>query len=279
MTTHANQTGSADEFSRPADSGNSGWAMPVITLLGAILAIVTAFIGSGALGGTPIAEAAGGALSTDATPIAPAGTAFSIWSVIYLGLAAYSLWQLTPTARRSERQRALRPWALVSMLLNAAWIWTVQWDLLAVSVAVIVVLLAVLVRILYILGRPRSGGWTEMLLTDGSFGLYFGWVLVAAFANLYAWLASAGVDVFLEIPVAVAGIIVAGTVAAVAALLDGGRIAPALATAWGLVWVAVARSSGEFESPVLVWCAAIAAGVVLVAAVIMRLRTSSAAPR
>ncbi|MBB1024382.1 tryptophan-rich sensory protein, partial [Dietzia sp. DQ12-76] len=86
--------------------------MPVVTLLGVAAAIVAAFVGSGALGGTPVADAAGGALSADATPVAPAGSAFSIWSVIYLGLIVYALWQLSPTARRSARQRALRPWAL-----------------------------------------------------------------------------------------------------------------------------------------------------------------------
>src|SRR5690606_8153684 len=100
----------------------TGWALPVITLLGTAAAIVVAFIGSGALGGTPIAEAAGGVLSADATPVAPAGSAFSIWSVIYLGLAAYAILQLTATARRSARQAALRPWALASVLLNAAWV-------------------------------------------------------------------------------------------------------------------------------------------------------------
>src|SRR5699024_9254852 len=75
----------------PADAGSPGelgaptaWALPIITLLGAAAALVAAFIGSGALGGTPIAEAAGGVLSADATPVAPAGSAFSIWSVIYL---------------------------------------------------------------------------------------------------------------------------------------------------------------------------------------------------
>ena len=95
-----------------------GWALPIITVLGVAAAIVAAFIGSGALGGTSISEAAGGALSADATPIAPAGAAFSIWSVIYLGLAGYALWQLTPGARRSPRQHAVRPWALASALLK-----------------------------------------------------------------------------------------------------------------------------------------------------------------
>src|SRR5699024_2022467 len=177
---------------------------------GVAAAIVAAFVGSGALGGTPINEAAGGALSADATPVAPAGSAFGIWSVIYLGLAAYALWQLSPTARRSTCQRLLRPWALLSALLNAAWIWSVQLDLLVVSVAVIMVLLAVLVRIVMILGAPRASGWLETLLTDGTFGLYLGWVTVAFLANVYAWLADAGAALVTEIPLGLVGVLRAG---------------------------------------------------------------------
>ena len=84
-----------DSNHTPARTNN--WVLPVITLIGTAIAIFTAFLGSGALGGTPISEAAGGALSADATPLAPGGTAFSIWSVIYLGLIGYTLWQLSGT--------------------------------------------------------------------------------------------------------------------------------------------------------------------------------------
>lgn len=64
-----------------------------------------------------------------------------------------------------------------------------------------------------------------------------------------------------EIPAGVAGIVVATVVAA-----------PALATAWGLAWIAVGRTEGQFESPALVWAAGIAAAVVLLAPLLRRLR-------
>ncbi|KAA0918517.1 tryptophan-rich sensory protein [Dietzia sp. ANT_WB102] len=258
-----------------SDTSPTGWALPVVTVLGVTVAIVAAFIGSGALGGTPINEAAGGALSADATPVAPAGSAFGIWSVIYLGLAAYAVWQLAPVARRSARQAALRPWALASALLNGAWIWTVQLDLLLVSVLVIVLLLAVLIRIMFILGAPRSGGWLEVVVTDVTFGLYLGWVSVAFLANAYAWLADAGVDVVTEVPFGIVGIIVAAAVGVASAFISGGRIPPALATAWCLAWVAYGRTEGAHESRSLVLAAAIASVVVVVTAVGFRLALRS----
>ena len=277
---HAGLPGGPADDGGPGELGApTGWALPIITVLGAAAAIVAAFIGSGALGGTPIAEAAGGVLSADATPVAPAGSAFSIWSVIYLGLAAYAIWQPTPVARRSARQAALRPWALASVLLNAAWVWSVQLELILGSVIVIVLLLAVLIRIMFILGAPRIGGVIETVLTDGTFGLYLGWVSVAFFANTYAWLASAGVDVVTEVPFGIVGIIVAAAVGVATALISGGRIPPALATAWGLAWVAYGRTEGAHESAALVWTAAIASVVVVVVALARRLTVGKRQPR
>ena len=272
------QDGRADH-TRPADTTDVGWAMPILTVIVTAFAVFTAFLGSGAIGGTPIAEAAGGALSADATPLAPAGSAFSIWSVIYAGLAGYAIWQLFPAARRSPRQKHLRPWAIASVVLNSIWIWTVQVDQVWASVLAITLLLGVLIRIMYILGEPRTGGWPDLIFTEASFGLYFGWVLVATFANVYAYLSAEGIETFTTIPVGVGGIVLAGLIGVIAAIIDGGRIAPALATAWGLAWIAVARTTGSYESQMLVITAAAASAVVLLTAVIAwSLRRSASTP-
>ncbi|ANR61398.1 tryptophan-rich sensory protein [Corynebacterium glutamicum] len=271
-TTHQDATLNHHVGTSPAATQNehtdAGWAMPILTVIVTAAAIFTAFLGSGAIGGTPIAEAAGGALSADATPLAPASSAFSIWSVIYAGLAGYAIWQLFPAARRSPRQKHLRPWAIASVILNSVWIWTVQFDQVWASVLVITVLLVVLIRIMYILGEPRTGGWPDLILTEGTFGLYFGWVLVATFANLFAYFSAEGLNAFTTLPVGVGGIVLAGLIGVVAAIIDGGRIAPALATSWGLAWIAVARTEGSYESQALVITAAAASAVVLLTAII-----------
>ncbi len=58
-----------------------------------VVCLVGSMIGVGVFGGTPIAEAAGGVLASDSTHLAPASGAFSIWTLIYVGLGAYTLWQ------------------------------------------------------------------------------------------------------------------------------------------------------------------------------------------
>jgi len=246
--------------------------MPIVTAVSVAAAIILSFIGSGALGGTPINAAADGALSTDATPFAPAGPAFSIWSLIYLGLVAYAIYQLLPAQRASTRHAALRPWASLSALLNAAWIGVVQAGSVLASEIVIIVLLVVLVRLIMLLPTSISTRPTDKLVTDGTFGLYLGWVFVATIANTAALLGTTGVTKFSGWQLISAVIlVVVGVVGVGLARATGGRIAPALTITWGLGWIAVARTSGEFASPILIWAAALAGAVVLVATIVIRL--------
>lgn len=246
--------------------------MPIVTIVAVIAAIVLSFIGSGALGGTPVSEAAGGALSADATPFAPDGPAFSIWSVIYVGLLAYGVYQLLPAQRASVRHAELRPWAALSAVLNAAWIGVVQADSVWGSVVVIVVLLAVLVRIIMILRKTHYTTRTDALFTDGTFGLYLGWVSVATTANIAALIATTGLDTFTGWEWAAVGVLAVVVIIGLGlAVYTRGRIAPALSISWGLSWVAVARTSGDFESSILVWAAAIAAGLVLLGTIVLRI--------
>lgn len=268
-TTHRAGPERADA-SRGADVG---LGVPLLVLASGIVATAGAFLGSGVLGGTPIAEAAGGWLNEDSTPLAPASAAFRIWSVIYTGLLVYSVWQLLPAQRRSRRQGALRPWAVAAMLLNAVWIWTVQLGWLNASLLVIVVLLAVLGRILALLVAHRPEGWADRLITDGTFGLYLGWVTIATVANTSAVLGAAGFTGFgWPVPVLSSLVLAVAALIGVATAWAGrGRIAPALALSWGLAWIAVGRTDGGLESAGTAVAAGIAAAVVLVSAVVLRL--------
>ena len=240
-----------------------------------VVATVVAFLGSGAFGGTPIAEAAGGALSATATPVAPGSPAFSIWSVIYTGLLAYAVWQVLPAKREDPRQRRMGWLAAGSMLLNAAWILVVQAGVLWLSVVVIVALLVVLVMILRICVAVPRRSLLEALVVDGTFGLYLGWVTIATIANTAAALSASDVGP-LGLGERLWSVILLMTAAMIGlafALQTGGRIAFALALAWGLAWVAIARVTGEPRYPSVATAAAAAAVATLGSAVVVRVRT------
>lgn len=249
----------------------------VVVAASAVIAVIGAFIGSGAAGGTPIQEASGGALSATATPIAPDGPAFAIWSVIYLGLVAYAVWQFLPRQSSAERHRRLGYWVAASLLLNAAWILSVQFDLLILSLPIIAALLVVLARAFVLCVTTTPSGIADTVITDGTIGLYLGWVTIATAANATALLVALGFTGFgLDVDGwAVAVIAVAGIIGIAVALASHGRIAPALSLAWGLSWVAVGRLGGELISVPAGVAAIAAAALVLLVTTIARLRAGA----
>jgi hypothetical protein len=246
----------------------------ITVLISAILALIGSFIGSGAAGGNAIQTASGGALAADATPIAPDGPAFSIWSVIYAGLVLYAIWQLLPKQAADPRQRRLGYPIAASMLLNAAWILSVQFDLLPLSVPVIVLLLAVLAWIFVILLRTRPRSIVETVLLDGTMGLYLGWVCVATAANIAAVLTDAGFDGF-GLAADTWGVLVvavAGLICVLLAVVGRGRLTPTIALCWGLAWVAVARLTGTLLSTPTAIAAIVSVVVVVAVTVAFRIR-------
>ena len=152
MATSTPSTSSPSEPAGTAGRGSQGYsgrdlARQLTVTVSYVLCIIGSVIGVGVFGGTRIAEAAGGALSADATYLAPASPAFSIWSVIYTGLGAYTIYQWLPSQRASDRQRRLGWLVAASLILNAAWILSVQAGSVPLSVVVIAALLVVLAMI------------------------------------------------------------------------------------------------------------------------------------
>jgi hypothetical protein len=247
-------------------------ARQLTVAISAVLAVIGSFIGSGAAGGTPIQEAAGGALAADATLIAPGSGAFSIWTLIYAGLLAYAVWQFLPAQGTDARHRRLGYPIAASLLLNAAWILSIQFDLLWLSVPIIAALLVVLILAFRICLALPPKNLVDTIVTDGTVGLYLGWVCVATAANLTAALVATGFDGWGIDPEAwaIAVIAVAGLVGVALAIWDRGRIAPTLSLAWGLAWVAIARLTDAPASTATGIAAIVAVAAVIVATVASR---------
>jgi hypothetical protein len=244
-------------------------ARQVSVTLAEIFCVVGTLYGVGVLG-TPVQDSAGGALAADATRLAPAGPAFSIWSVIYAGLAAYTVFQWWPGQSTRAVHRRIGWLAAASMVLNAGWLLVTQQGWIWGSVAVILALAVVLGLLLSLLGQgPRPAGVADTVVLDGTFGLYLGWVAVATCANVTAALVSSGVE-----PAAWVSDLAALLVLAVVALLGvvfarqlDGRYAVAAAMSWGLAWIAVGRVVDEPASAVTAVAAVVTALVVLGATV------------
>ncbi|HLR96724.1 MAG TPA: tryptophan-rich sensory protein [Jiangellaceae bacterium] len=148
----------------PTSRGRDGLRQVVLTC--SLLAVAGSAIGPGAFGGTPSADASGGALAADSTYVAPASGAFSIWSVIHAGLIALAIWQVLPAQRRDGRQRRVGWQVAASMLLNAAWVLTIQADGLGWSVPIILVLLLALVIAFVRLVHTSPRSRVEVVVVD-----------------------------------------------------------------------------------------------------------------
>ncbi|KQX08254.1 MULTISPECIES: tryptophan-rich sensory protein [unclassified Leifsonia] len=265
-------------------TGNSAtggdYARMITVAVSAVIAVVGSFIGSGAAGGTPIQDAAGGALAADATVVAPGSGAFSIWSVIYAGLLAYAIWQFFPGQRTAERHRRLGYWIAASLILNAAWILSIQFDQLWLSIPIIILLLVVLIRSFLLARQFRGDGVIDAIITDGTIGLYLGWVTIATVANITAGLVAIGFDGFGLDPdiwgvivIAVAGLIGVGL-----AVRGGGRLAPSATLCWGIGWVAIARLTGDLLSTPTAIAAIVAVVAIVIVTIVVRLRATTEDP-
>jgi hypothetical protein len=249
-----------------AESRPSDLLRQIVVISAVSFMLVAASLGTGLLGGTPIQDVQDGALDSDASYLAPAGPAFSIWSVIYVGLIAYTVWQALPGQRANPRQRALGWLVAVTAVLNGLWLVAAQFWTLPLTVLVIALLLTAL-GITYrtaVVTRTPGDGALDSVLLDGVTGLHLGWVSLATVANTAAWLTQTVPQQWGEYAAGfgIAVLVVVGIIGLAVAWAGEWRVTPGLAIGWGAAWLGVGRMTGEPEN------AAIGATAIVVAAVV-----------
>jgi hypothetical protein len=118
------------------------------------------------------------------TIMTPAGYAFSIWSLIYIGLLAFSVYQILPA--NILKFRAIRTFYVVSCALNCAWIYFWHREAIAICLLIIIGLLSVL--ILIVARTKETDSARDALFTSAPFGIYAGWVTAATLVNFTIFL-------------------------------------------------------------------------------------------
>lgn len=270
-------------MSATPSAGGNDIARQIAVIAAFVFMIVGDAVGLGAFGGTPIQEAQGGSFSPDASYLTPATQAFGIWTPIYLGLAVYTVWQALPGQRTRSRQRSVGWLIALTMVLNGLWLVTVQFLSVWATVVCILLLLVALVftYLRAVHTRHREDGWFDGLVVDAVTGLHLGWVTLAAVANIAAALTASVPDEWAG-AASTAGVIVlivVGFIALGVSAAGRWRVAPALAISWGLVWLAVARLTGELANVPIGATAIVVAAIVLLLPVlvaVLRERAASA---
>jgi benzodiazapine receptor len=174
----------------------------------------------------------------------PAGYVFAIWGVIYLGLIAFAVYQALPSQAANPRVQRIGWLFALSCLANCLWLVCWHYGLLALSVLVMLSLLALL--ILMYLGVET--GITRASVGDTwcvrvPFSIYLGWITVATVANVTDLLWSLGWGGFGIDPQtwAVIMLIVGFAIAATVAVTRG-DVAYMLVIVWAFAGIGVKQA-------------------------------------
>lgn len=153
--------------------------------------IVNGLAGSGAAFGDSV-----GSVSADLDNLfTPAGYAFSIWGLIYLGLAVFLVFQWYALVKQKNLDvlDATGNLFLIANTANISWILLWISERPGLALLVMLVLLATLVALMFAL---RLETWDAPFSIIGlvwwPWTIYLGWIVVATAANVSAWLTSLG---------------------------------------------------------------------------------------
>ncbi|KUH66234.1 hypothetical protein AU184_00050 [Mycolicibacterium novocastrense] len=208
----------------------------------------------------------------------PAGYVFSIWSVIYLGLIAYTVYLGLALAQRradSGAARAIAPWYVLTAAANCCWLFAWHHNQFPLSMLVMVVLLVALIVIYRLQASRPPTSTLERWTVHIPFRVYLGWISVATIANATITLDDAGWSGFgLSEPTW--GVIMVAVAAALGLVMNLRHrdIAYGLVIVWAVIGIAVRLSDTTSVLIASLAGAAVVGISVLISAQRLRSRTA-----
>ncbi len=206
----------------------------------------------------------------------PAGYAFSIWGLIYLGLGVFVVFQAI-SVRGEKLVSKIGWWFVISCSLNVSWIFAWLYHYIDTSVIIMSLLLLSLLIIVF---RTRMELDDEPLPVIAffwwPFSFYSGWITVALIANFAAYFTSIDWNGFgiSEVTWTLIMIIIAAVINLFVTWTRNMREF-ALVGAWGLVAVGVANQG---DQPFIYYTAIVAAAILLISSGIHGYRNREYAP-
>jgi len=187
----------------------------------------------------------------------PASFTFAIWGLIYLLLAGYVLHQLGlfQSANKKDLFDRVGLYFSVSSIANALWIFSWHYQLIALSMLLMIVILVCLILINQEITK-KDLVLKEKFFIRLPFSIYFGWITVATIANATTLLVSLGWDGFgISGQVWTVIIIVTGLAIAIATMLKNKDIAYGLVIIWayaGILIKHISINGFAFQYPAII---------------------------
>ena len=214
-----------------------------------IIAFVMTVAVNGLAGSTTVLGGKNTAQISDANPtlVTPAGYVFSIWGVIYILLGVFVVYQALPSQQGKDFQKRIGWLFVLSSIVNIGWLFLWQFELLALSVILMFLLLTTLILIYLRVGVGKfTVSVREKLAVHAPFSVYLGWITIASIANVSVTLVSLnweGLGISLETWAIL--IILVALMISILVVATRKDIAYGLVIVWAMVGIAVNQSGNQ----------------------------------
>ena len=222
--------------------------LSVLNLLGFLGTVIV----NGLANALPINNRTTGQLS-DQYPnlFVPAGITFSVWGVIYILLLIFVIYGLVVVIKKDDQKSSFIDKIgflfFIASVANIGWIFAWHYEILPVSLILMLALLGCLIAIYLRLGIGKSDARRkEKYLVHLPFSVYLGWITIATIANVTAllvdidWNAFGLGEQFWAVVVIAVGIAIALTI-----LLKRRDIFYCLVVDWALLGILIKRLAVE----------------------------------
>ena len=137
---------------------------------------------------------------SDAIPnlFVPAGITFSIWSIIYIFLIVFMVYQIIELSKKEKAELMtiykIGGWFMLASLANVVWIFLWHYEYVSFSLlAMLLLLISLLIIYLKLNIGLSKVSMREKLAVHVAISIYLGWISVATIANVTAVLVKANV--------------------------------------------------------------------------------------
>jgi tryptophan-rich sensory protein len=225
------------------DTRRSQIILSIINLVGFLGTVVV----NGLATSLPVNNKTTGELS-DQYPnlFVPAGLTFSIWGLIYVLLAIFTIYSVIIAIKKDATGSFVNKIGLLfflSCIANMAWIFAWHYEIVPLSLVIMLLLLGFLIAIYMRLGVGKKGpAKKEQYLVHLPFSVYLGWITIATIANVTALLVDVNWNGFgLSEQFWAVVVIVVGIAIALSVLLRRQDIYYCLVVDWALLGILIKR--------------------------------------
>jgi len=177
----------------------------------------------------------------------PAGLTFSIWGVIYILLAIFVIYGLIVAIKNNTQKSAfienIGILFFISSLTNIGWIFAWHYEVLPLSLVLMLIILGSLITIYLRLNIGKSDSTrSEKYLVHLPFSIYLGWITIATIANVTALLVDINWNTFgLGEQFWAVAVIIVGIAIALSILFTRKDIFYCLVVDWALLGILLKR--------------------------------------